>query len=125
MHTCPHCMNATISNFDKWLSDRITPTTCSVCGGLSYVSHQSIAFAKLGAIAIGLVGAWLAAYFMNFYLVVTTAILAAVWFMRFWYIAPLKNTDINTVSDQLAHYAVALHISVIAGVIWVVYYYVL
>lgn len=118
-------MNATISNFDKWRSDRISPATCSRCGGLSYVNHKSIAVAKLGAIVIGVIGAWATVYFMNLYLMATATVLAGIWFIRYWHSAPLEKTNIRTVSDLLGFYAVALHLSVIAGVIWVIYYYVL
>ena len=121
MHTCPHCMSATISSFDKWISDPTTPATCSACGGLSYVDRKSDAIAKLGAIAIGVVGTWAAARFMNFYPLLASCLAAIAWFLSIWRSAPMVRTDISKVADVMTHWVVAFYVSLAAGMVWFVF----
>lgn len=119
-------MSATISSFGKWLSDPMTPATCSNCGGFSYVSHKSNAVAGIGAIAIGVIGIWAAAQFMTFYVLVAAVLLAAAWFMLIWHSAPLVKTDINRVADlMVTSVVVSLCLSVLAGIAWFIFFIVL
>ncbi len=40
-HECPHCQDCTIGNFDKVVSTKDAPVTCSNCGGKSYIERTS------------------------------------------------------------------------------------
>jgi hypothetical protein len=122
MHTCPHCLSATISNYEKWLSDPITPATCCKCGGLSYIERKSKATAGLGVIAIGVVGVWISAYVMSFYPLIATVVLSAVWFYSIWHPAPLVKTDINKVAGLMANWVVSFYVFVLMGIAWFIYF---
>lgn len=125
MHKCPHCLSASISSFDKWISDLLTPATCSNCAGLSYVEHKATAIANLGVVAILVIGIWGSAQLMSFYPLAVGVPFAIFWFFLVWYHAPLVKTDIKKIADMMTGVTVVFYISVLMGIAWLIYYKVL
>jgi hypothetical protein len=84
MNICPHCHQAGIKTWEKRLSSRGNPATCTLCGGLSHVL-ASAAGGTFVLTSVLLVIAVLAGFLTNSWLAgLSGALLAAAYNLWAW-----------------------------------------
>lgn len=100
MHSCPHCHQKTVANFQVRWATRVAPATCAACHQLSYVADNSSV--TMGSVLIVSAGAILAAVLQSWWIGGGVALLAIPQNIVMWRRAELLPISAERVKESRA-----------------------